>query len=255
MKEKIALFCDVDVKAVITARDVEIGLRSAAGVRRPKAWTRSCCGCWISTRGPRDLSRWSAMLERMQNPRGEVSIGRGRQVRRIRGFLQEPEGSAAARRAGARIEGQHPLDRSRGLRRARIGSGNSKATTASWCPAASASAASKACSTPSATRARARFPISASASACRRMVIEFARNVCGPGRRRFHRVRPGHAASRDLQAARTEGRRRTGRHHAPGRWPCLLSRRQLRAASLRRARDSASATAIATNSIASTKSS
>ena len=55
------------------------------------------------------------------------------------------------------------------------------------------------------------------------MVIEFARNVCGLERRRFHRVRSRHAASRDFQAARIEGRRRTGRHHAAGRWPCRLA--------------------------------
>ena len=73
MKEKIALFCDVELKAVITARDVssvyEVPVAFAAegvdeivlrllGIPAP----------------PRDLRRWSAMLERMQNPRDEVSI-------------------------------------------------------------------------------------------------------------------------------------------------------------------------------------
>jgi CTP synthase len=73
MKEKIALFCDVDVKAVITACDVssvyEVPVAFAAegvdeivlrllGIAAPA----------------RDLSRWIAMLERMRNPRGEVSI-------------------------------------------------------------------------------------------------------------------------------------------------------------------------------------
>jgi CTP synthase (UTP-ammonia lyase) len=54
------------------------------------------------------------------------------------------------------------------------------------------------------------------------MVIEFARNVCGLDGSGFHRVRSGDAASRDLQAARVEGRRRTGRNHAAGRvaLPC-----------------------------------
>ena len=59
MKEKIALFCDVDVEAVITARDVAVGLRSAAGVRRARAWTRSSCGCCSMDARPRDLSRWT----------------------------------------------------------------------------------------------------------------------------------------------------------------------------------------------------
>ena len=40
------------------------------------------------------------------------------------------------------------------------------------------------------------------------MVIEYARNVCGLERRRFHRVRSRHAAPRHLQAARVEGHRR-----------------------------------------------
>ncbi len=73
MKEKIALFCDVELKAVVTARDVhsvyevpvefategvdEIALR-LLGVDAP----------------PRDLRPWIGMLERMQNPRDEVSI-------------------------------------------------------------------------------------------------------------------------------------------------------------------------------------
>ena len=61
------------------------------------------------------------------------------------------------------------------------------------------------------------------------MVIEFARNVCGLERRRLHRVRSRHAAPRDLQAARAEGRRRAGRHHAPGRLALPAGRRQLRA--------------------------
>ena len=85
------------------------------------------------------------------------------------------------------------------------------------------------------------------------MVIEFARNVCGLDACQFHRVRSGYAASRHLQAARIEGRRRAGRHHAPGRVSLPAGRRQLRARGLRNARKSASATAIATNSTANTK--
>ena len=36
------------------------------------------------------------------------------------------------------------------------------------------------------------------------------------GGRRLHRIRSGHAAPRDFQVARAEGRRRIGRHHAAG---------------------------------------
>src|SRR5450755_2747608 len=74
MKEKIALFCDVDVKAVITAVDVasvyecplvfaeqnldEIAMR-LLGINAP----------------PRDMTRWSAMIRRMQQLPHRVSIG------------------------------------------------------------------------------------------------------------------------------------------------------------------------------------
>jgi len=74
VKEKIALFCDVDAEAVITARDVksvyEVPLVFAGEsvdeivLRRLKLLA-----------GPRELSQWSEMLDRMQNPVDEVSIG------------------------------------------------------------------------------------------------------------------------------------------------------------------------------------
>ena len=75
MKEKIALFCDVDVEAVITARDVKSRLRSAAGVRRARAWTKSSCACCSIDAGPRDLTAWTRdAATAWSNPRDEVSI-------------------------------------------------------------------------------------------------------------------------------------------------------------------------------------
>ncbi|MBZ5593185.1 MAG: CTP synthase [Acidobacteriia bacterium] len=74
VKEKIALFCDVDAEAVITARDVksvyEVPLVFAGEsvdeivLRRLKLEA-----------GPRELSQWSEMLDHMHNPVDEVSIG------------------------------------------------------------------------------------------------------------------------------------------------------------------------------------
>src|SRR5580765_430208 len=74
VKEKIALFCDVEAEAVITARDgksvYEVPLVFAGEsvdeiiLRRLKLEA-----------GPRQLSQWSEMLDRMQNPVDEVSIG------------------------------------------------------------------------------------------------------------------------------------------------------------------------------------
>ncbi len=73
MKEKIALFCDVDVKAVITACDVSSVYEVPvvfAGEGVDEMILRL-----LGIHAPaRDLSRWIAMLERIRNPRGEVSI-------------------------------------------------------------------------------------------------------------------------------------------------------------------------------------
>jgi CTP synthase len=74
VKEKIALFCDVDAEAVITARDV----RSVYEV--PLVFAGESVDEIILRRlkldaGPRELSKWSEMLDRMQNPVDEVSIG------------------------------------------------------------------------------------------------------------------------------------------------------------------------------------
>src|ERR1700688_2048517 len=73
MKQKIALFCDVDEESVITARDVksvyEVPLSFAEeGVdriilRHLKLEDR-----------PSDLTKWTAMIERMHNPMDEVTI-------------------------------------------------------------------------------------------------------------------------------------------------------------------------------------
>jgi CTP synthase len=73
MKEKIALFCDVDAKAVVTARDVSSVYEVPVGFAAEGVDEIVLRLLGISA-PPRDLSRWMAMLERMQNPRDEVSI-------------------------------------------------------------------------------------------------------------------------------------------------------------------------------------
>ena len=71
--------------------------------------------------------------------------------------------------------------------------------------------------------------------------------------REFDRVRSGDAAARDLQAARIEGHRRTGRHDAAGRVALRAEARQLARAGLRDAARSANAIGIGTNSTANSK--
>ncbi len=74
VREKIALFCDVDNDAVVAARDVEsvyeIPIEFAAQ-RVDEILLRAL----HLTAGERNLARWSDMLRRMKNPQGQVDIG------------------------------------------------------------------------------------------------------------------------------------------------------------------------------------
>jgi CTP synthase len=74
MKEKIALFCDVDARAVVTARDVK-SVYEVPIVFADEGVDEIALNLLRIDAGPRDLGRWSAMLDRMQSPRDEVSIG------------------------------------------------------------------------------------------------------------------------------------------------------------------------------------
>jgi CTP synthase len=74
VKEKIALFCDVDVNAVITARDVE------SVYEIPLVFAEQGVDDFILrimglSAGERDLSRWADMVHRLKNPDSDVEIG------------------------------------------------------------------------------------------------------------------------------------------------------------------------------------
>jgi len=74
MKEKIALFCDVDVEAVITATDVS-SVYEVPLVFAEQGVDEILLRLLRTEAKPRDLSRWTGMLERMHNPEDEVDIG------------------------------------------------------------------------------------------------------------------------------------------------------------------------------------
>ncbi|HWF08101.1 MAG TPA: CTP synthase [Bryobacteraceae bacterium] len=73
MKDKIALFCDVDVEAVITARDVGSVYEVPVAFAEEKVDEIILRHLHLDSR-PRDLDRWMGMLARMQNPRDAVDI-------------------------------------------------------------------------------------------------------------------------------------------------------------------------------------
>jgi CTP synthase len=76
MKEKIALFCDVDVEAVGTAVDV------ASVYECPIVFAEQGVDDMAlrlldldHTVGPRDMSRWTQMVGRLKHPKHQVTIG------------------------------------------------------------------------------------------------------------------------------------------------------------------------------------
>ena len=75
MKEKIALFCDVDVEAVVTARDVKSRLRSPGDVRRRRRGRNRPPAARVSTRRRATSAAGPPCSSACRIPRDEVSIG------------------------------------------------------------------------------------------------------------------------------------------------------------------------------------
>jgi CTP synthase len=74
VKEKIALFCDVDVSGVVTAKDVG-SVYQIPLVFAEQGVDESILKLLHLPARPRNMSRWSEMVERMTNPVREVNIG------------------------------------------------------------------------------------------------------------------------------------------------------------------------------------
>ncbi len=73
VKEKIALFCDVDVSSVVTAKDVD-SVYEIPMVFAEQGVDESVLRMLHVNAGPRNLSRWIDMLNRMHNPERTVNI-------------------------------------------------------------------------------------------------------------------------------------------------------------------------------------
>ena len=74
MKEKIALFCDVDPLAVITAKDVD-SVYECPLVFAEQGVDDIALRLLAMEAPPRDLTRWREMVSRMKHPARQVSIG------------------------------------------------------------------------------------------------------------------------------------------------------------------------------------
>ncbi len=74
VREKIALFCDVAVDAVVTACDVK-SVYEVPLMLAEQGVDDIVMRLLKLEAGPRDLTRWSAMVDRLKNPSGAVDIG------------------------------------------------------------------------------------------------------------------------------------------------------------------------------------
>jgi CTP synthase len=75
LRDKIALFCDVDGDAVISAYDADTVYQVPLMFAEQKVDDLIIDLLRLENAGDRDLAAWSAMLERMRNPADEVEIG------------------------------------------------------------------------------------------------------------------------------------------------------------------------------------
>jgi len=74
VKEKIALFCDVETQGVITAKDVKSVYEIPLVFAEQRVDEIALRLLNLSSK-PRDLDRWSDMVRRMKAPAGQVDIG------------------------------------------------------------------------------------------------------------------------------------------------------------------------------------
>jgi len=93
LRDKIALFCNVESRAVIPAQDVEtiyeVPLKLAA-----EGLDEIVLEMLGLPKGQKDLSRWRRVVDAIRSARHEVSIGIVGQVRRPRRLLQVAERGA-----------------------------------------------------------------------------------------------------------------------------------------------------------------
>ena len=74
LREKIALFCDVDKSAVIAARDVDSVYRVPVNLAQESV-DEIILRCFDMDPPARDLRDWEEMLDRLRHPTDEVTIG------------------------------------------------------------------------------------------------------------------------------------------------------------------------------------
>ena len=145
IKSKIALFCNVEKEAVITAKDVASIYEVPLVFAHENVDTLALNYLHIEAKDRRAVEVGRPRASRLQ-PQGRSHHRHRRQVRGVRRFLQVAERSAGARALAHNLKLQVNWIEAEGLEAKEPTARRSwKTTTASWFRAGSASAASKAC--------------------------------------------------------------------------------------------------------------
>ena len=235
LKRKIALFCDVAEEAVITAKDVstiyEVPLVLAA-----EGLDRMVLKYLHLPQTERRMQVWEDLVEPDQEPARRAHDPRRRQVRRLRGLLQEPERGALSRRVSASPEGQHQVDRGGSARGAgRRGAARRRGRH----PRARRIRRSRHArhDEGGADRPRAPHPLLRHLLRLPDGDGRIRAQRGGPRGRRFDGMRARYADQADLQAPRPARRRRPRRHDAARRLRLRAHVRLAGAARLRRDHD------------------
>ncbi len=223
-RRKIALFTNVEERAVISAVDSDDIYKIPMLLHEQDLDDIVVDKLRLDVPAT-DLSEWRAVVAAKQNPEAVVDIGMvGKYVQIRDSYISLNEslmhgGIKTRTRVNIHYFESQDIERS--------GPAVLRTWMRSWCPAASATAASRARSRRFALRARIAFRFSAFAWGCSSRSSNTARNVARPEERQQHRIRPRHESSGDRAdhgvagpGARPAGARREvrlGRQHAPGR--------------------------------------
>ncbi len=108
IKQKIALFCDVNEEAVITAKDVQTIYEVPLAFREEglDLVVMKLLGLPITEA---HMQPWEELVERHQASRRRADHPRRRQVHRLRGLVQVAQRGALSRRLRQPREDQHPV--------------------------------------------------------------------------------------------------------------------------------------------------
>ena len=244
IRSKIALFANLPVDRVVSARDVDSIYKVPLYFRAEGVDDEVLSHFGLETEPP-DLSDWEALVKRYDSRRHAGPDRHGRQVHPAERRLPLRHRGAPPRRRAPRREGRDQVGR---LGAARAAVARGRARGARRHPRARrVRRARRGGEDPrGAVRARARRPVPRHLPrhAGRRGRVRAPRG--GHGRRQLDRVRPRDAVPGDRPPARAEGGPRHGRHDAPGRRPGEAPRRTPARARSTARRSSTSATATAT---------